>query len=441
MITFAYMEARPLKIFTTSNTPRLRYTADLILGEILGLRWEIVSDRRKLGKHHVINYSYEKIPGSLNIRPSGLLSELGFRNQDIETGYWNRLPVIFFTGTDPDIPFDIFSAVFYLVSRYEEYLEYEPDHSGSFPSSASIAFKNGFLGIPVVDFWSRELAVMLLRKFHNLSFRRKEFRRVTVIDFEVPHYSGKALQFSDRAGYGEDAAQFLRDGEDDIQNENAGKESHVEVIAYINEKTKASNSDVIFFCSPGATEFNETAFLPEKERSRKILEQLSENCTIGLRYSDGASSSLSQMETECRELNELTGKVCRSGIFHRMAFTLPLSYRNLIKAGINEDYSMGYHDVPGFRAGISRPFLFYDLIEEKTTLLRVFPTHDTFTGKDPGSKGVQAYAGENIRNIIREVRKAGGTFASVWYYEAFGPGEENSQWRDFFECTLREQAG
>jgi len=435
------MEARPLKIYAASNTPRLRYTADLILGEILGLRWDIVSDRRKLGKHHIINYSEEIVPGSLNIRPSGLLSEEGFRYQNIKTGEWNRLPVIFFTGNGPDIPFDIFSAVFYLVSRYEEYLEYEPDHAGSFPASASIACRNGFLGIPVVDFWSRELAVLLLRKFHNMSFRRKEFRKLIIIDVVDSFPAGKNMDEIDERGNGEDAAQMLTDGDEYGKSIKARTDDVGDVVGYINEKTRYSNSDVIFFCSPRDSEIDDNDFIPRKERLSSIIRKISENGRIGLSYSGGDSSILPPVESECRELDELTGKVCRSGIFQRMGFRLPISYRNLIKAGISEDYSMGYHDVPGFRAGISRPFLFYDLIEERTTLLRIFPTHDTFAGKDPGSRRIQENAVETMGNIIRAIRKAGGTFTSVWHYEVLIQGEGNSQWRDFFEYMLREQAG
>jgi hypothetical protein len=51
------MQAKPVKIFASGDAPRLRFVADLLLNEILGLSWEIVTDKRKLGKSPVINYS------------------------------------------------------------------------------------------------------------------------------------------------------------------------------------------------------------------------------------------------------------------------------------------------------------------------------------------------------------------------------------------------
>ena len=43
------MDAKPVKIYSSEDVPRLRYIAGIILGDILGLSWEIVTDKRKLG--------------------------------------------------------------------------------------------------------------------------------------------------------------------------------------------------------------------------------------------------------------------------------------------------------------------------------------------------------------------------------------------------------
>ena len=63
------MDPKPVRIYSTEDVPRLRYIAGIILGDILGLPWEIITDKRKLGKHPVINYSDENIPGSFKISP------------------------------------------------------------------------------------------------------------------------------------------------------------------------------------------------------------------------------------------------------------------------------------------------------------------------------------------------------------------------------------
>ena len=116
------MVAKPVKIFTTGNLPRLGYAADLILNEILGLSWEIVTDRRKLGKFPVINYSEEKIPNSFKIKPVQLLFDTGVRPQKVIVDDLKGVPYFFSCSGDSDFQFDIFAATFYMVSRYEEYV-------------------------------------------------------------------------------------------------------------------------------------------------------------------------------------------------------------------------------------------------------------------------------------------------------------------------------
>ena len=63
-------------------------------------------------------------------------------------------------------------------------------------------------------------------------------------------------------------------------------------------------------------------------------------------------------------LQTILGKEVISSRFHYIRLLMPKSYKDLVSAGISEDYSMGYPDEPGFRAGIARPFFFYDVEED-----------------------------------------------------------------------------
>ena len=54
---------------------------------------------------------------------------------------------------------------------------------------------------------------------------------------------------------------------------------------------------------------------------------------------------------------------------------LPISYRNMVELEIQEDYSMGYINHIGFRAGTCTPFFFYDLDYEIQTPLKVCSYH------------------------------------------------------------------
>ena len=76
---------------------------------------------------------------------------------EINIHKWDGIPSFFPTNDKCAIPFDIFAASFYLLSRYEEYLPHVKDEHGRFPVEESLAFQQGFLEIPVVDLWVKKL--------------------------------------------------------------------------------------------------------------------------------------------------------------------------------------------------------------------------------------------------------------------------------------------
>ncbi|HER41270.1 MAG TPA: hypothetical protein ENO10_08630, partial [Salinimicrobium catena] len=220
----------------------MRYITSILLGDILGLQWEIVTDRRKIGKHRVINYSVENIRGALKITPDPLLFETGISKREITLTHWKNLPVFFRTGPADDIPFDIFASSFYLVSRYEEYLDYTPDKHGRFTASSSLAFRKGFLYQPVVDKWTKEFARALLSKFPTITFKRNEFRSLLTIDSDQPFaYLGKNLfrsvggllrDITEKTGHATDRYKVLTKG---------GKDPY-EVYEYITDRIEKYNT-------------------------------------------------------------------------------------------------------------------------------------------------------------------------------------------------------
>ncbi|HPT31911.1 MAG TPA: hypothetical protein PLW67_08725, partial [Prolixibacteraceae bacterium] len=112
---------------------------------------------------------------------------------------------------------------------------------------------------------------------------------------------------------------------------------------------------------------------------------------------------------------------------------MPDTYLHLTEAGITEDYSMGYPDLPGFRAGICTPFYFYDLTCEKVTPLKIFPfqvmeaTFLQYLNLHPSG------ALEKIKTIMEEVKKTGGVFSAIWHNESLGNNGKMDRWKNVFE--------
>jgi hypothetical protein len=433
------MENKPVKIFTSSDVPRLRFVADLILNEILGLSWEIVTDKRKLGKSPVINYSDEKLAGSFTISPVALLFETGVRPQEVTVSDWKSLPVFFQASKDADFPFDIFAASFYLVSRYEEYLQFRPDEYGRFTSSGSLAFKYGFLNIPVVDLWAKELAKSIVKKFQTLTFKRNEYKAVLTFDIDEPFaYLGKNV-IGNIGGFIHDLTSKSKNASRRLSCLTKGEKDPYEVFDYMAGSCDQNSAVTKFFFPVGDhSEYDKNPSWKNDEY-RSLITRIAEKFDIGLHPSFKASTNYSAFIKEHQRLKSIHKKKCIRSRFHYLKIAMPVSYRNIRNAGIKEDYSMGYSDEPGFRAGLARSFRFYDVSEDEITDLRIFP-FQVMDVTITGYKKMNADAAKDvISNLILQAKKAGGLFISIWHNTSLLDTPECREWREVFEFTLKEQ--
>lgn len=433
------MDSRPVRIYAPEDAPRLRYIAGIILGDILGLHWEVITDKRKLGNYYIINYSDENVKGSFKITPSGILFEKGITPKEIRVEKWKDLPVFFQASADSDIPFDIFAASFYLVSRYEEYLGFEPDEFGRFRASLSLAYKNGFIGIPVVDLWAKELAKGLLKKFQTLAFRRNDYKALVTFDTDEPfEYLGKGILRS-IGGLLRDLTHTDGHAADRYKTVAQGKPDPFEVFGYITDCIDKNNSDARFFFPVGdKSEFDHNPSW-KNEEYRSLITKLANKYRHGIHPSFSASDNLTILNKESVRLKNILGNDLRISRYHYVRLCFPESYRILLKAGFEEDYSMGYPDEPGFRAGIARPYFFYDVEEDRQTRLKIFPFQVMDTTMYKYKKLDQKASLEIILKMINETRRAGGLFVTIWHNTSLLDNPECREWRGVFESMLNAQ--
>lgn len=433
MHKFVIMDPKPLRIYTPYDSPRLRYIAGILLGEILGLQWELTSDKRKIRTPPVINYSEEHIEGTFRIAPDGILSETGIKARDIQISQWKDLPV-FFTGESPDFPFDIFAASFFLISRYEEYLDHQPDKHGRFRASSSIAFRFGFLNTPVVDLWTREMSKALLKKFRTMTFKRNEFEAIVTIDSdEAFAFHGKGILKS-LEGFVNDLRTVA--GEK-YKNRNKEKDPY-DTYDYIIEKLDSSGSESRFFFPVGDHSGFDRNPSWKNEKYRFLIDRIAGKFATGL-HSSYYCPEKKLLRTEVERLRTILNRQITINRFHFLRFVMPDSFRILSESGIREDYSMGYPEEPGFRAGIARPFFFYDLVSEKQTELKIYP----FQVMDVTLREYKKFdineAREVISRFIDITRNAGGVFVSIWHNTTFSDDFGWQGWKGVFEFTLKNQ--
>jgi hypothetical protein len=430
------MDQPVVKIFTSSDVPRLRYIASLLLEDILGLDCEVVTDKRKLGKNPVINYSDIPIKGSFHIHPDILLFEDHIAPLELQVSEWNGLPVFFQSPEGYDLPFDILAASFFLVSRYEEYLSYQPDQHGRFSAHSSFSFRNGFLGRPVIDLWVKEWSRLLVKKNPDLVFRKNQFSSLVTVDVDQPFkYLGKNI-LKNIGGFLKEIGRKESQTSGRYRTLAKGEKDPWDVFDYILETIADNSSDAKFFIPVGNRSELDRNPAWNNEDYRKLIRKLAGKYPVGLHPSAGASINVERLTAEKERLEKIISADIKFSRFHYLKMKLPDSYNNLIAAGVKDDYTMGYHDEPGFRAGIARPFCFYDLSREKRTDLRIYPFQVMDATLYQYKKQKPDEAAETVYRMVSETREAGGLFISIWHNTSLLETGEWIEWRRLFKTLL-----
>lgn len=420
---------------------RLTFVLDWIFIEQLQLDYQLTSNQEEWSNYAgpKINYSKEHFyEDNLLIKPNGILFENTIQEQQLSIQRWKKTTVLFYNQPGKKIPFDLFSAVFYLISRYEEYLPHTKDMHGRYDLKQSAAFTYSFLDVPLIDLWLFHFRQILESSF-SIQLPKKEFQLLQSFDIDM---AWKFLHKDKIRNYG----AYLKSA---IKADIKGMKQQISVM---NEKVEDP-----FFSFPALKRLHEQYQIkplffillakrlsaydrntdPENPQMQKLVHQLAKCNEVGIHpsYQSHESKAILQEEIDC--LSNIIKRPVSKSRQHFIKFTLPETYRNLIESGIKEDYSMGYALKNGFRASTSNSFLWYDLPVEKTSDLRIHP----FAFMDASSKfHLKLSTDETFKEwtqIYRKIKEVDGTLISIWHnYILSNRGDEKS-WLPLYEKVLK----
>jgi hypothetical protein len=436
-------------IFADHITPRLEFVLKFIFRDVLGSEYRITTEGDEFTgvQGPKIKYSRRDLEGGLCLPVSGLMERKGVVELDPGLKQNGDLPLLFHhsrqnTGMKEDRPtaldFDVFAAVFYMLSRYEEYLPFEPDFHGRFEAGQSLAARKGFLEKPVVDLWIGMLATRINEIYPGCLRISREFRFLPTSDIDLPYaflHRGRLRTMAAglRAGL---------KGQDDRGLRRAVLSGQVPDPYDTFKEMEAIHAlhgirPVVFFLASRYGRFDKS-ISPLSQAFTDLVRQTMKFADLGIHPSYRAAGHPPEIRRELRILSAISGVRIERSRQHFLKLRLPNSYREYLSAGIREEYSMGYASGAGFRAGTSRPFYFFDLEAEEETGLRVVPfqvmdrTLKDYMGLTPDR------ALEKIMEIAGFVRSTGGTFASIWHNDAFSNHGEWKGWKDVYLKMIDE---
>lgn len=417
-----------LLVLIDSQSPRAEYIIHHVVETMLGLQVEFTTqaDDFLASSLPKIAYSTQRVEGALQIVPHGLLTQQGIIEQEIEITQWEKLPIFF--QTQGDLPFDLFSASFYLISRYEEYLPFTPDAHGRFPSAESLAVRQGFYQLPLVDLWVKELGKVLGNRFPELRIPKREFQFIPTIDvdnaFAYRHkrFVRNTLGFANSALHFRFADAFRR-----LAVRFGLKRDPFDTYDYL--LNFLPDEAQWFILGGNYSKFDRNLSVSHPAFKKRLNQILVKN-RIGLHPSYHSFQEPEFIVNQKENLEKVIGQPVTHSRQHYLRFVLPQTYQWLADMGIEEEYSMGYADTIGFRASTSTPFNFYNLHSEKALPLRVIP----FQVMDRALlQGLGLYPNQAVEQTVamaKAVKEVGGVFVTIFHNETQSGINEWRGWEE-----------
>ncbi|MGN7514641.1 MAG: polysaccharide deacetylase family protein [Allomuricauda sp.] len=426
-----------LLIFTHKVTNRLTYTAKQIFEKILGVEMGFTTKVEDFIKHDGPKMTYSKQPlqNEFFVRSNDLLFEQGINDLEIKVSDWDGIPCFFSSGEKSTIPFDIFSASFFLMSRYEEYLPHVKDSVGRFPVKESIAYQNDFLELPVVDLWANKLLESLKQRFPDLDTKEKSYRFTSIINVTASHaYAMRGFARS-IGGLLLDLGNFrFKDVLDRFSVLLRLKKDPYDNFFELINIHKKFPIKTMFFFQFAKHSAHDKNISPNNNRFRFLIKSVADYSIVSLSTSFVSSADKVVLREEKKQLGNLINRPINYARLRYNKVNVPATYRNLVETEFTDDFSMGYTHEIGFRAGTCTPFYFYDINTEVRQPIKIHPfaMHDYALVKYKSKEEVF----EKMDRVYRLVKQVKGDFVLVFSNELLG-GKQQLDWMELYQSLLK----
>jgi hypothetical protein len=432
-----------LLIYSHTVTPRLQYIVDFISRELFDEPMVLTTDKTQFNATTAPRLNYSDVDFSESeffLRAMPLLFETDIKPQPIDCFELNYQKAFF--HTKGDYPFDILAASFYLISRYEEYLPHEKDEYGRYAYTNSLAHKEGFLRLPLVNMWLHDFKKALLRKFPSLVFKRKQFKFIPSYDIDVAYsYRQKGL-LRNTGGFTRDLLNRQWPLLKERWNVLRGKQKDpFDAYEWLDALHLYCKVKPIYFFLVAQEQKGYDKNLPTTSKTfRELVEYYSWVYKLGLHPSWQSSVSpdsktLKEEKEWLEVIIDRQTEYCRQ---HYIKFELPHTFRRFIGCGLVKDYSMGYGSTNGFRASVASSYRWFDLEKNEDTQLMLFP----FCFMDANSfyeqKQTPQQAYEEMVYFYNTVKKLNGLLVTIWHNQFLGTSKEFEGWGKIYELFMTE---
>ncbi|MCC6816366.1 MAG: polysaccharide deacetylase family protein [Saprospiraceae bacterium] len=339
-----------------------------------------------------------------------------------------EFPILF--KSEDDLGFDIFSAIFWMLSfQFERKLNSRhKDQHGRISCIHHPFYKKRQYKLPIIEYWI-DLFIKQLQERNQLVFHRKIHGEISLgIDIDQAwKYKYKSgirslgglmgsiikLKYNELIERIEVLCNIRKDPFDTYQ--------------YLNQ-FDLSRNQLIYFVLNGNNPKLDPNHSFSHPKFRQLIQWLSTNHPIGLHPSYHTIEEPDRLKDQKEMLEEIITIPLTKSRQHYLRILIPDTLSALEELGIRDDYSISFFDDTGFRAGTCHAFYYYDLSNERSTNLIIHPVIAMDRTYLQYLKYSSAQVLHDIGKLLSEVRLMNGEAHIIWHNSSF---DFKAEWKTF----------
>ena len=347
-------------IIPNNNLKERSYIVEILLGEFLALEYQL----------EVGSENYEIV---LENGKKLTIEDTFFNN------YPNELEYLKLESIPSSIEeLDLFASSFFMITRWEEYVNKNRDTHGRFLATESLAYKEGFLDKPIVNENVEKLKSKLLELDKSLKFKTKTSQLFLTHDVDEL-YMWKSWKHVFRVALGDVVKRkslslaFSRVSE--YLGVQQGKiNDPFDTFDWLMDKSESIGiKSRFYFMSGGVTEYDNRYKIDEPKALELIEKIKKRGHIIGLHPSYNAYVDVEQFKKEKELLEKVVGEPIDEGREHYLRFEVPTTWQVWEENGMKVDSTCGYADSEGFRCGTGDEFSVFNILTREKLGLKERP--------------------------------------------------------------------
>ncbi len=309
---------------------------------------------------------------------------------------------------------DIIASTFFMLSRWEEYVNLSRDKFGRFPAKASLAYQQGFLHRPVVNEYIELIWNML--RFLGIDQERKKH------DFKViPTHDIDFLTYPKKTWLHLIHSKFIKREKNALQKHLKNiQQDPYNMYEYLMDLSEATNTrSRFYFLGDKRSKYDTQSYLHKKRFHDLISLIKSRGHIIGLHGSYNSYNNTRLFREEKQKLEEAIQSPLNEGRQHFLRFKNPETWSIWEENNMQVDSTLGYADQIGFRCGICYDYPVFDIINQKTLHLYERPLIMMEVTLVNYQKLTVNQSLNTLSEYKEKIARYNGNFVILWHNSSF----------------------